>query len=205
MVSLILELILILCCLAVQVYSKTTIMVVLGCANQDVQEERIYAALSYISNTATDEVVWFITGGVKNAIAGNLQSESEQMREKIDKSQYNNDNIILDDKARNTAENFAYLAKWLLETYETTKKDYEYEIVITTSDFHQERASMILNGIFKNANTKTNTNKNTKIQWNLSKTESCSYCWSDERIHMRNVEQDVNNAQHIIKQLARTL
>ena len=179
-------------------YSKTTIMVVLGCANQDVQEERIYAALSYISNTATDEVVWFITGGVKNAIAGNLQSsESEQMREKIDKTQYNNDNIILDDKARNTAENFAYLAKWLLGTYGTTKKD--YEIVITTSDFHQERASMIFNGIFKKTNT------NAKIQWNLSKTESCSYCWSDERIHMRNVEQDVNNAQYIIKQLARTI
>ena len=173
----------ILSCFAVQVYSKTTVMVVLGCAIQDVQEERVAAALNYVRTLDDTEIVWFVTGGVKNAVS-QMASEAEQMREKITGSK---GKIVLDDKAKNTAENFAYLKKWMTESYDDAES---VDIVITTSEFHQERASKIFNGIF--------TNNASRLEWNLSKSESCPYCWNDERIHMQNVAIDVKNAVRIL-------
>jgi len=158
-------------------------MVVLGCAIQDVQQERVSTALNYISELDDNEIVWFVTGGVKNAVT-EMASEAEQMREKITG---NKGKIILDDKAKNTAENFAYLKKWLSETYDKETP----EIVITTSDFHKERAAKIFNGIFQNDITHP--------EWNLSKSESCTYCWNDEKIHMQNVAIDVKNAVYILE------
>jgi len=173
----------ILSCFAVRVYSKTTVMVVLGCAIQDVQQERVAAALNYVSSLDDTEIVWFVTGGVKNVVS-QMASEAEQMREKITGSK---GKIVLDEKAKNTAENFAYLKKWMTESYGDAEA---VEIVITTSDFHQERASKIFNGIF--------TNNASRLEWNLSRSEGCSHCWSDEIIHMRNVAIDVKNAVQIL-------
>ena len=116
----------ILSCFAVQVYSKTTVMVVLGCAIEDVQKERVDAALSYANSLDDTNIVWFVTGGVKNAVTQKVATEAEQMKEKIAGTK---GKIVLDDKAKNTAENFAYLKKWLNETYDKTE---EPEIVVTT-------------------------------------------------------------------------
>jgi uncharacterized SAM-binding protein YcdF (DUF218 family) len=160
-------------------------MVVLGCAIQNVQQERVSTALNYASNLTQNDIVWFVTGGVKNAVTEMVSSEAEQMREKINGSK---GKIILDDKARNTAENFAYLKKWMSETYK--ESDESPEIVITTSEFHQARAARIFNGIFQNDNSSP--------EWNLSKSDSCTYCWNDERIHMQNVGIDIKNALHIL-------
>jgi len=171
----------ILSCFAVHVCSKTIVMVVLGCAIQDVQQDRVAAALNYVRSLDETEIVWFVTGGVKNAVS-QMASEAEQMKEKITGSK---GKIVLDDKAKNTAENFAYLKKWMTQAYDDAES---VEIVITTSDFHQERASKIFNGIFQEGNP----------QWNLSVSEGCVHCWSDERIHMRNVAIDVKNAVHIL-------
>lgn len=173
----------ILSCFAVQVYSKTTVMVVLGCAIQDVQQERVAAALNYADLIEDSEIVWFVTGGVKNAVS-QMASEAEQMREKISGSK---GKIVLDDKAKNTAENFAYLKKWINEAYDDAEA---VEIVITTSDFHQERAFKIFKGIFPN--------NASRLEWNLSKSVSCPYCWNDEIIHMKNVAIDVKNAVRIL-------
>lgn len=171
----------ILSCFAVQVYSKTTVMVVLGCAIQHVQQERVSAALNYAMSIEDSEIVWFVTGGVKNAA---ISTEAEQMREKITGSK---GKIVLDNKAKNTAENFAYLKNWISESYDDAES---VEIVVTTSDFHQERASKIFNGIF--------TNNASKLEWNLSVSEGCANCWSDEKIHMQNVAIDVKNAARIL-------
>jgi uncharacterized SAM-binding protein YcdF (DUF218 family) len=160
-------------------------MVVLGCAIQDVQQERVSTALNYASNLTNNDIVWFVTGGVKNAVTEMVASEAEQMREKINGSK---GKIVLDEKARNTAENFAYLKKWMLDNYQ--EADETPEIVITTSEFHQERAARIFNGIFQNDNPSP--------EWNLSKSESCTYCWNDERFHMQNVGIDIKNALRIL-------
>jgi len=171
-------------CFAVQVYSKTTVMVVLGCAIQDVQQERVSAALDYAKSLDNSEIVWFVTGGVKNAVTQKVATEAEQMKEKISGSK---GRIVLDDKAKNTAENFAYLKKWVTETYDNVEI---VEIVVTTSDFHKERAARIFNGIFPN--------NASKLEWNLSISNNCKNCWNDEIIHMKNVAIDVKNAVRIL-------
>uniref|UniRef100_A0A6C0JYR6 DUF218 domain-containing protein n=1 Tax=viral metagenome TaxID=1070528 RepID=A0A6C0JYR6_9ZZZZ len=168
-------------CFVVQVYSKTTVMVVLGCAIQDVQQERVSAALNYADSIEDSEIVWFVTGGVKNAV---IATEAEQMKEKITGSK---GKIVLDNKAKNTAENFAYLKKWISESYDDAES---VDIVVTTSDFHQERAAKIFKGIF--------SNNASKLDWNLSISEGCAHCWSDEKIHMQNVAIDVKNAVRIL-------
>lgn len=174
----------ILSCFVVQVYSKTTVMVVLGCAIEDVQQERVSAALNYAMSIEDSEIVWFVTGGVKNAVTQTVSTEAKQMRKKITGSK---GRIVLDNKAKNTAENFAYLKKWISESYDDAES---VKIVVTTSDFHQERASKIFNGIF--------TNNASKLEWNLSVSEGCANCWSDEKIHMQNVAIDVKNAARIL-------
>jgi len=174
-------------CFVVHVYSKTTIMVVLGCAIKDVQQERVSTAINYANNLTNNdvEIVWFVTGGVKNVVTEMVVTEAKQMKDAISGTI---GKIVLDDKARNTAENFAYLKKWMSETYQDA--DETPEIIITTSEFHQERAARIFNGIFQNDYSSP--------EWNLSKSDSCTYCWNDERIHMQNVGIDIKNALYIL-------
>jgi len=178
------KLIVVISCFAGYVFSKTTIMVVLGCAMNTIQEERVYKAINYVENTDNSEIVWFLTGGVKNAVSI-ASTEAQLMKEKVENSI---GKIIIDDKAKNTAENFAYLKSWILETYNNVQE--LPEIVITTSEFHKERASRIFNGIFYNMQTNP--------LWNLSENYSCGNCWNDEKIHMRNVDIDINTALRII-------
>ena len=168
-------------CFAVYVLSKTTVMVVLGCAVNSIQKERVSTAINYVNNLDNSEIIWFLTGGVKDAVSG-ATTEAQLMSDNIANSI---GRIIMDDKAKNTAENFAYLKKWLMETYNDMP-----EIVITTSEFHKERAARIFNGIFHNIRTDP--------LWNLSESNNCANCWNDEKIHMRNVDNDVNKALSIV-------
>jgi hypothetical protein len=89
------------------------------------------------------------------------------------------DNFVLDNRAKNTAENFYNLKKWISFNNITS-----FNIIITTSEFHKERAEKIFNGIFQN---------NIIPQWNLAK-KTCMTCWNDEKIHMRNIESDIQKA-----------
>jgi hypothetical protein len=92
---------------------------------------------------------------------------------------------VLDEKATNTAENFAYLKRWVNSNFSTEEMP---SIVITTSDFHQDRAERIFQGIMPEITP----------QWNLSKS-SCTRCWSDEMIHIKNVQSDITKAIHIVQ------
>ena len=162
-----------------------TIMVVLGCAMPDLQEDRILRALEFAEKKTDDPMIWFVTGGVKNALGKNsIETEAAAMSKKI-----NADHIVLDEKARNTAENFANLKQWITDEYiekQNATTDIP-EVVITTSAFHQNRAAKIFDGIFQDFDT------NIKLTWNVSD-GACPTCWSDEIIHMRNVEADVLRA-----------
>ncbi len=153
---------------------SSVIMIVLGCHIQDIQQHRITTAINYSKNNETQ--TWFLTGGVKNAI-GNAVSEAEQMKDFL----FTESNIIIDTQATNTAENFLNFKKW----YQHAGFDETPQIVITTSAFHKERAEKIFRGIFYDIPVDP--------VWNLSH-QACPSCWSDESIHMRNVESDVNKA-----------
>ena len=164
-------------------------MVVLGCAMEDLQKDRIENAVKYAS-TVQGPVTWFLTGGVKNAIKNEIKNEitnavknEENNSEADNMAKFCNSgaNLVLDTKATNTAENFANLKQWAMNEYSETPPDF----VITTSEFHEERASKIFDGIF--GYYKVN------VTWNTSK-GACLTCWNDEKIHMRNVNADVLRA-----------
>jgi len=156
-----------------------TIMVVLGCAIDYLQDDRITAALDY-SEKLDQHVSWFLTGGIKNAIDNTQQTEAARMVVRI-----HSDQVVLDQTATNTAENFANLRKYVIEQYGHANLP---QIVITTSAFHKNRAEKIFNGVFM---------QNDEIVihpvWNLGQ-QACPTCWTDEHIHMRNVDNDVKNA-----------
>lgn len=154
------------------------IMVVLGCHLIDIQTDRIYKAIEY-SKELNKPYIWFLTGGVKNDLQScqiNNNSEASVMLLALNKT----DNIILDENAKNTAENFNNLKKWIYFNNISN-----IDIIITTSDFHKERAEKIFNGIFQN---------DFIPKWNLSN-KACRSCWNDEKRHMRNVDDDIKKAK----------
>ena len=160
-------------------YAQHTILVVLGCADDIIQQERVNVANDYINNSDTP-IILYVSGGVKNAMSNQMSEASRMASNFNDKIQ-----IVLDEKATNTAENFAYLKKWVKNNYSIENMP---NIVITTSDYHKNRAELIFNGIVPEVSP----------IWNLSKS-SCVNCWNDEKIHIRNVRADVYNAIHIIE------
>jgi len=120
----------------------------------------------------------YLSGGIKN---DGYDSEALQMNNMF---AYDcNVKIVQDKMAKNTAENFAYLKRWIHQNYYI---DEFPNIVISTSDFHKNRAELIFNGIFPEANP----------IWNLS-VSKCSSCWNDERIHIKNIDNDIAKTKHM--------
>ncbi len=156
--------------------SLTSVMVVLGNQMKEIQKDRVLSAIEY-SKSIENTYIWYLSGGVKGCVENEI-TEASNMRGYINEKTTNN--IVLDNYATNTAENFVNLKKWLTIKYNS---DEEYEIVITTSEYHKVRALKIFEGIFEKK----------KIKWNVSK-KACPSCWSDEIFHMKNIEKDVKNA-----------
>jgi uncharacterized SAM-binding protein YcdF (DUF218 family) len=160
---------------------KRDVHVVLGSADETILGERIHTAMEYI-NTSENPNILFISGGVKNAIADhNVETEASKAANMIDETL--NLQIVLEEKATNTAENFAYLKQWVNQNF---SQDNLPDIVITTSDFHKNRAEQIFSGIIPDI----------KPKWNLSKS-ACIRCWSEEHIHIKNIKSDIQKALYI--------
>lgn len=164
--------------------TKHDVVVVLGSADENILAERISAAIQYIQSSDS-QIILFVSGGVKNAfVNANQMSEAANAAKILRSNNEFNVQIVLDEKATNTAENFAYLKQWVNQTF---SQDDLPDFVITTSDFHQIRAEQIFQGIIPEVTPK----------WNLSKS-SCIRCWSDESIHIKNVSADIMKARLIL-------
>ena len=162
--------------LIVNVYSLTEIIIILGCSNNHIQEQRVKAGLEYIKRSRLSKVL-FLSGGIKNN-EHNSVSEASKMLNQI-KNENLDTRIIIDEKSKNTAENFVNLKNWI-------KNNNIYNLfsyVIVTSDFHKERALKLFNGIFNNIKVKFITSKS-----------NCNHCWKDEETHLKNVHSDIMDA-----------
>ena len=160
----------------VNVYSLTEVIVILGCAKRNIQKQRVMTGLNYIRKSKLDKIL-YLSGGIKNDLQDSI-SESSQMLKEI-KNENIKSKIIIDEKSKNTAENFVNLKNWI-------KNNNIYNLfsyVIVTSDFHKERALKLFNGIFNNIKVKFITSKS-----------NCNHCWKDEKIHLKNVQSDIMNA-----------
>jgi uncharacterized SAM-binding protein YcdF (DUF218 family) len=170
--------------------AKHDILVVLGSADDRILSERVSAAMQYIQSSSHNQsIILFISGGVKNALQDdglvNVTEASKAAGAFSSESSYANVQIVLDENATNTAENFAYLKRWVNHNF---SQDDLPSFVITTSDFHQVRAERLFHGFLPDVTP----------QWNLSKS-SCSRCWADESIHIKNVPADILKARHIVQ------
>jgi len=160
----------------VNVQSLTEVVIILGCSDNFIQNQRVEAGLDYLKHSKFEKIL-YLSGGIKNELKNEL-SESSKMLKQIN-NQNINAKIILDEKSKNTAENFVNLKKWLDNNHLYNMFSY----VIVTSDFHKERALRLFNGIFENIKAKVI----------LSKSE-CNRCWNDENYHMNNVDSDIMKA-----------
>lgn len=167
--------------------SMSILIILLGCHITNILMDRVNTAVSfanlYNSNVKYYELYdykinWFLSGGIKNKGLDTL-TEAEKMRNLLaSKNIYEyNWNYIIDDVSTNTAENFIMANKM--------KKNMNFEsIYVVTSDFHYERAKKISDLI----------DQDNMYNWILSpQEESDSRHW--ERIHMKNIENDVTNAK----------
>ena len=158
------------------------VIVVLGSADNKILNERVTSTIEFINN-ANAPCTLYLSGGVKHSFDTTESSEATKMAS-VFTSNSQNVQIVLDELAKNTAENFVYLKKWV---YDNFSQDNLPNVVISTSDFHKNRAERIFKGILPEL----------EPVWNLSKSH-CAYCWSDENIHMRNVEADIKKAIKIL-------
>jgi uncharacterized SAM-binding protein YcdF (DUF218 family) len=172
--------------------AKHDVLVVLGSADDRILSERVSAAMQYIQSSHNQSIILFISGGVKNAFTGDdglangsLSEASKAAGAFSNESSFENVQIVLEENATNTAENFAYLKRWVNHNF---SQDDLPSFVITTSDFHQVRAERLFRGFLPDVTP----------QWNLSKS-SCSRCWADESIHIKNVPADILKARHIVQ------
>ena len=155
------------------------LIILLGCHIARLLNGRIEAAVE-LASSYHQQVDWLLSGGIKHANNGGSITEAEQMAAQISKKEpaYGTPewNYILDTKATNTAENFLRLRDMDLTVYD--------EVYIATSEFHYERAAKIASLIIDDLK---------KINWVLAEQkEPDSEYW--ERIHIRNVEADVERA-----------
>lgn len=153
------------------------LIILLGCHIARLLNGRIEAAVE-LASSYHQQVDWLLSGGIKHANNGASITEAEQMAAQISKKEpaysVSEWNYILDTKATNTAENFLGLRDIDLTVYN--------EVYIATSEFHYERAAKIASLIIDD--------RIKKINWILAEQkEPDSEYW--ERIHIRNVEADV--------------
>lgn len=161
--------------------TKHDVVVVLGCSDERILNERIDSAIQYIRSVSSP-IILYVSGGIKHAIVNDI-SEASKVISRINEEHFEHVQIVMDEHAKNTAENFTYLKHWVSRNF---SRDNLPEVVITTSDFHQKRAEMIFQNIISDINP----------TWNLSKS-SCIHCWTDETVHVKNVLADVIKARLI--------
>jgi uncharacterized SAM-binding protein YcdF (DUF218 family) len=156
------------------------IIVVLGSADNNILNERIKSTIEFINNSDSSCIL-YLSGGVKHSFS--KEASEASIMASVFSSNTQNVRIVLDEMSKNTAENFVNLKKWV---YNNFLKDNLPNILISTSDFHKNRAELIFKGIFSEV----------VPEWVLSKSD-CLSCWNDERFHIRNVDSDIKKALNI--------
>jgi hypothetical protein len=156
------------------------LIIILGCHVAALLQDRIQTALALAQHHNNDTIYFGFSGGIKYE---GSESEAKKMQTIVENYEpyYQNWNYILDERSTNTAENFVYVRK-LIEQAVFNK------VYIATSDFHAERAQRIADGII---------GQNNQIEWIVAPLEYGDFR-AMERIHMRNVNNDIRAALNLI-------
>ena len=166
---------------------KSILLILLGCNITSLLMDRVMTAINFIESNQNNfnKITWYLSGGIK--FEGEL-SEASIMRtelESIITERNLNENInyyyILDEKSKNTAENFYRSSNYL----NTSQETYD-DVFIITSKFHHNRANLMM----------TYIDPSRSYSWILGDMQqSDSLYW--ESIHIRNVLNDIEKLSNI--------
>lgn len=173
------------------------LMILLGCNVNFLMEDRVNTAANFanewaFSNQTSYEsgynsVHWFLSGGIKYE-GEHAISEAERMAIQVNsyETPASNWEYILDEKSTNTAENL-FRAKHYIK-----HSGMKYSnIYVNTSEFHYTRAKKMVDMVMPYND----------FGWILgTKKESTSDYW--ERVHMKNVEDDILKAFNRFRYIA---
>ena len=157
------------------------IIIILGCSIDDLLYDRLNTAKNYLKTIDIEKYIlkWYLAGGSKYYISDN---ESYKMFKYLE---LNIENTIIENKSKNTAENFLYLNDYLNRI---NYNDSHYNLSLITSRFHSDRAKKFANEILKY-----------KIDNWIYAEKACDTCWNDEKIHFKNIDIDIQNAKKNIE------
>lgn len=171
-------------------------IIFLGCNILNILMDRInifsnFIKNNYLNNISNNEITLFLSGGIKNLDLlkeSEIKTEADIINYHIKKIIDNNKNpnlnwnIIMDKKSINTVENFMEASKFI------NISNINYNLYyIVTSNFHYERAKLILDIIDNSKN----------YEWILGNLElEYSRYW--ENIHIKNIFSDIEKTKNII-------
>ena len=176
-------------------------IILLGCNIHSILMNRLETSFAHIGlinkSNPIDKIVWFLSGGVKYHKVNVLtNTEAHIMKTQIDnyissdffstQSQPNSNikwDYVLDELSTNTAENLIRASKFLNNTIISFDSIY-----IVTSEFHHERASMMVKLI----------DNSRQYKWILGDLEE-SDSRNMEKLHMKNVHNDISRALTLLK------
>jgi hypothetical protein len=166
---------------------KSILLILLGCNITSLLMDRVMTAINFIENNKDNfnKITWYLSGGIK--FEGNL-SEAAIMRAELESliavrnlDENINYSYILDEKSKNTAENFYRSSNYL----NVTRHSYD-DVYIITSKFHHNRAQLMMSYI----------DSSRSYNWILGDMkQSDSLYW--ESVHIRNVLNDVEKLSNI--------
>jgi hypothetical protein len=166
---------------------KSVVLILLGCNITSLLMDRVITAINFIENNQNtfNKITWYLSGGIK--FEGEL-SEASIMKKELEKviEHRNLDkdidyHYILDEKSKNTAENFYRSSLYLNSSQET----YD-DVYIITSKFHHDRAQLMMSYIDSSRN----------YGWILgNKQQLDSLYW--ETVHIQNVANDIEKLSSI--------
>lgn len=162
----------------------STFIILLGSHIDFLLQDRCNLVTNHFYNAEVKPYI-YISGGLKFS----MERHSEAYIASnfiLNSSLILKDYIIIDENAKNTAENFRNFKCNIYDLLLNSSDVYSDvpSLVIATSKFHKNRAKMFFDAYFPNY-PKQET-------WLLGE-KSCSYCESDEIIHTRNIAQDIAN------------
>ena len=155
-------------------------ILILGSHIDKILNNRINILIDYFSNEIdNNEYYIFCSGGKKYDL--NSKTEADKMKEILDNKMTNFNisyNIIKNDRAKNTVENFKHFI-------DSSKENLLEELIFVTSKFHRNRAHLIWN----NLNERDINNK-----WILEESSEIEHPWliEEEKIHIKNINSDLN-------------
>lgn len=166
---------------------KSILLILLGCNITSLLMDRVMTAINFIENNkdSFNKITWYLSGGIK--FEGEL-SEAAIMRAELETliavrnlDKNINYDFILDEKSKNTAENFYRSSNYL----NMTQNSYD-DVYIITSKFHHNRAQQMMSYI----------DSSRSYNWILGDMQQRdSLYW--ENVHIKNVLADVEKLSHI--------